>query len=174
MKKFKLFDKKIPTRNYFIVLVVSVLVIITCLYLRTFYLTYRSNKLNTSVFSSQKIKQINTKDVNFALTETGDVLLYVSYTGDSEIYNNEKKMYDILEKKELLDDIIYWNVSDYGGSTDYISTLKKQFSNIKDEITNAPLLIYIKDGKAVEAMSSELKTIDYKVLNKMIEKYGIE
>lgn len=174
MKKFKLFDKKIPTRNYFIVLVVSVLVIITCLYLRTFYLTYRSNKLNTSVFSSQKIRQINTKDVNFALTETGDVLLYVSYTGDSEIYNNEKKMYDILEKKELLDDIIYWNVSDYGDSTDYISTLKKQFSDIKDEITNAPLLIYIKDGKAVEAMSSELKTIDYKVLNKMIEKYGIE
>ena len=83
-------------------------------------------------------------------------------------------MYDILEKKELLDDIIYWNVSDYGDSTDYISTLKKQFSDIKDEITNAPLLIYIKDGKAVEAMSSELKTIDYKVLNKMIEKYGIE
>ena len=36
------------------------------------------------------------------------------------------------------------------------------------------LNIEIKDGKAVEAMSSELKTIDYKVLNKMIEKYGIE
>ena len=56
----------------------------------------------------------------------------------------------------------------------YIATLKKQFPNIKDEITNAPLLIYIEDGEAVEAMSSELKTIDYKVLNKMIEKYGIE
>lgn len=174
MKKMKLFDKKIPTRNYFIVLVVSILVIIACLYLRTFYLTYRNNKLSTSVFSSQKIKQINTKDINFALTETGDVLLYVSYTGNNDIYNNEKKMYEILEKKELLDDIIYWNVSDYGDSTDYIVTLKKQFSNIKDEITNAPLLIYIKNGEAVEAMSSELKTIDYKVLNKMIEKYGIE
>ena len=87
MKKIKLFDKKIPTRNYFIVLVVSVLVIIACLYLRTFYLTYRNNKLSTSVFSSQKIKQINTKDINFALTETGDVLLYVSYTGNNDIYN---------------------------------------------------------------------------------------
>ena len=171
MKKMKLFDKKIPTRNYFIVLVVSILVIIACLYLRTFYLTYRNNKLSTSVFSNQKIKQINTKDINFALTETGDVLLYVSYTGNNDIYNSEKKMYEILEKKELLDDIIYWNVSDYGDSTDYIATLKKQFPNIKDEITNAPLLIYIKDGEAVEAMSSELKTIDYKVLNKMIEKY---
>ena len=36
MKKMKLFDKKIPTRNYFIVLVVSILVIIACLYLRHF------------------------------------------------------------------------------------------------------------------------------------------
>ena len=110
MKKMKLFDKKIPTRNYFIVLVVSILVIIACLYLRTFYLTYRNNKLSTSVFSSQKIKQINTKDINFALTETGDELLYVSYTGNNDIYNSEKKMYEILEKKELLDDIIYWKI----------------------------------------------------------------
>lgn len=173
-KKFELFDKKIPTRNYFIVLVVSILVIIVSLYLRTFYLTYKNNKINTSVFQDQKIKQINTKDAAFALKETGDVLLYVSYTGNDEIYNNEKKMYSVLEKKELLDDFIYWNVIDYGDKKDYILTLKKKFPTIKDQITNAPLLIYIKDGEAQEAMSSELKYIDYKILNKMIEKYGIE
>ena len=87
-KKLDLFDKKIPARNYFIVLVVSILVIIVSLYLRTFYLTYKNNKLNTSVFLDQKVKQINTKDADFALTETGDVLLYVSFTGNDEIYNN--------------------------------------------------------------------------------------
>lgn len=173
-KKFELFDKKIPIRNYFIVLVVSILVIIVSLYLRTFYLTYKNNKINTSVFQDQKIKQINTKDADFALKETGDVLLYVSYTGNDEIYNNEKKMYSVLEKKELLDDFIYWNVVDYGDKKDYILTLKEKFPTIKDQITNAPLLIYIKDGEAQEAMSSELKYIDYKILNKMIEKYGIE
>ncbi len=173
-KKLELFDKKIPTRNYFIVLVVSILVIIVSLYLRTFYLTYENNKLNSSVFQNQKIKQINSKDASFALTETGDVLLYVSYTGDDEIYDIEKKMYNTLEKKELLDDFIYWNVADYKDSTDYIVTLKNKFSNIKDEITKAPLLIYIKDGEAKEAMSSELKYIDNTVLEKMIEKYGIE
>ena len=173
-KKLDLFDKKIPARNYFIVLVVSILVIIVSLYLRTFYLTYKNNKLNTSVFLDQKVKQINTKDADFALTETGDVLLYVSFTGNDEIYNNEKKMYNILEKKDLLDDFIYWNVVDYGDKTDYLVTLKEKFPNIKDQITRAPLLIYIKDGEAQEAMSSELKYINYKVLNKMIEKYGIE
>ena len=173
-KKLDLFDKKIPTRNYFIVLVVSILVIIVSLYLRTFYLTYRNNKLNTSVFLDQKIKQINTKHANFALTETGDVLLYVGFTGNNEIYDNEKKMYSILEKKNLLDVFLYWNVSDYGDKTDYLVVLKDKFPNIKDQITGAPLLIYIKDGEAQEAMSSELKYINYKVLNKMIEKYGIE
>ncbi len=173
-KKFEIFDKKIPTRNYFIVLVVSILVIILSLYLRTFYLTYKNNKLNTSVFLDQKVKQINSKDADFALTETGDVLLYVSYTGNDEIYSNEKKMYSVLEKKDLLDDFIYWNVADYGDNTDYLVTLKEKYPNIKDQITNAPLLIYIKDGEAQEAMSSELKYINYKVLEKMIEKYGIE
>ena len=83
-------------------------------------------------------------------------------------------MYSILEKKDLLDYFIYWNVVDYGDKTDYLVTLKEKFPNIKDQITRAPLLIYIKDGEAQEAMSSELKYINYKVLNKMIEKYEIE
>ena len=52
--------------------------------------------------------------------------------------------------------------------------MKEKFPEIEEQITNAPLLIYIKDGVAVEAMSSELKLIDYVVLNKLIEKYEIE
>ena len=56
----------------------------------------------------------------------------------------------------------------------YATILKSKFPEIKDEITSAPLIIYIKDGKGVEAMSSELKMIDYKVLDKLVSKYGIE
>ena len=52
--------------------------------------------------------------------------------------------------------------------------LKEHFPEVKDEITTSPLLIYIKDGKAVEAISSELKTIDYIAFDKLVEKYEIE
>ena len=167
-------NKNVSSRNYFIVMVVSVLIIVVVLYARTFYLNYKNNKVNVSVFNDQKINQINSDDFDFALSEiSSEIILYVSYTGSSEIRSMESKLYKEIEKKNLTDKIIYWNVTNSKNS-EYIETLRKRFPEIKDQINSAPLFIYIKDGKGVEAMSSELKNVDYKVFNKLVSKYNIE
>ncbi len=164
--------KNIPSRNYFIVIVVSVLVMVVVLYTRSFYLNYKASKVNESVFSNHKINQINDDDFNYALRETSsEMILYVSYTGSSEINSIENKLFREIEKKGLTDKIIYWNVTD---NKNYLETLRNRFPEIKDQINNAPLFIYIKDGKGIEAMSSELKNVDYKVFNKLVSKYNIE
>lgn len=164
--------KNIPSRNYFIVIVVSVLVMVVVLYVRSFYLNYKASKVNESVFFNQKINQINDEDFNYALSETSsEMILYVSYTGSSEINSIENKLFREIEKKGLTDKIIYWNVTD---NKNYLETLRSRFPEIKDQINNAPLFIYIKDGKGIEAMSSELKNVDYKVFNKLVSKYNIE
>ena len=167
-------NKNVSSRNYFIVMVVSVLIIVVVLYARTFYLNYKNNKVNVSVFNDQKINQINSDDFDFALSEiSSEIILYVSYTGSSEIRNMESKLYKEIEKKNITDKIIYWDVTNSKNS-EYIETLRKRFPEIKDQINSAPLFIYIKDGKGVEAMSSELKNVDYKVFNKLVSKYNIE
>lgn len=167
-------NKNVSSRNYFIVMVVSVLIIVVVLYARTFYLNYKNNKVNVSVFNDQKINQINSDDFDFALSEiSSEIILYVSYTGSSEIRNMESKLYKEIEKKNLTDKIIYWDVTSSKNS-EYIETLRKRFPEIKDQINSAPLFIYIKDGKGVEAMSSELRNVDYKVFNKLVSKYNIE
>ena len=167
-------NKNVSSRNYFIVMVVSVLIIVVVLYARTFYLNYKNNKVNVSVFNDQKINQINSDDFDFALSEiSSEIILYVSYTGSSEIRSMESKLYKEIEKKNLTDKIIYWDVTNSKNS-EYIETLRKRFPEIKDQINSAPLFIYIKDGKGVEAMSSELKNVDYKVFNKLVSKYNIE
>ena len=164
--------KNIPSRNYFIVIVVSVRVMVVVLYTRSFYLNYKASKVNESVFSNHKINQINDDDFNYALRETSsEMILYVSYTGSSEINSIENKLFREIEKKGLTDKIIYWNVTD---NKNYLETLRSRFPEIKDQINNAPLFIYIKDGKGIEAMSSELKNVDYKVFNKLVSKYNIE
>lgn len=167
-------DKKVTGRNYFIVIVVSILIMVVVLYARTFYLNYKNNKVNISIFNDQKINQINSDDFDYALSETSsEMILYVSYTGSSEIRNIEDRLYKEIEKKNLTDKIIYWNVTNSKNS-EYINILRKRFPEIKDQINTAPLFIYIKDGKGVEAMSSELKKVDYKVFNKLVSKYNIE
>ena len=86
----------------------------------------------------------------------------------------EKKLYKELENNDLLDKIIYLDITKYTKGNKYINILKNKFPNIDNEINSAPMFIYIKDGAAVEAMSSEIKMIDYKTLNRLVNKYEIE
>lgn len=175
MKSLKeLFIRNIPIKNYIITFVVSSLIIIISIYARLFYLNYRDNMKKISVFQDESIKQINTEDIKFALNEMSDAILYVSYTGNSEIYNNEKKILREIKKNNLTEKIIYWNVSDLLEDNKYLEILKETYPSIKDEITAAPLFIYVNGGEPIEAMSSELKIVDVNVFNKLIEIYDIE
>ncbi len=164
--------KKINSNNYYIVLVVSIIVIVLTLSCRSIYLNVKSKKINNSVFMDKTIKEINDSDIDYALSETNEAILYVSYTNSNSIYKMEKRLYKEIKKKNLTDKIIYWNVNDVKDK--YIDILQNKFPNVSYEIVNAPLIIYIKNGQAVEAVSSELKLINYKVLDNMISKYEIE
>lgn len=171
----RLFKKKeIPSKNYIIVIIVTILVVLLMIFIRSFYLNYKSSKLSESIFSSQTVNQIHMDDFDFAIREVSDSILYVSYTGSNEIYSMEKKLYKELENNNLLDKIIYLDITKYTKGNKYINILKNKFPNIDNEINSAPMFIYIKDGAAVEAMSSEIKMIDYKTLNRLVNKYEIE
>ena len=171
----KLFKKKeIPSKNYYIVIVVTILVVLLMIFIRLFYLNYKSSKLSESIFSNQMVKQIHMDDFDFAVAEISDSILYVSYTGSNEIHSMEKRLFKEIENTNLTDKIIYIDVTKYTKNNKYIQILRDKFPNIDNELNSAPLFIYIKDGKAVEAMSSELKLVDCKTLNKLVDKYGIE
>lgn len=170
----KIEEKQIPTKNYIIVLVASILVIILTLYLRSFYLSYQATKLDVSYFSSKKISEIKKDDIEFSLSEYRDAVLYVSYTGSKPVYDTDKKIYKELEKNNLLDIVVYFNVTDLMENNEYLKILNKRFPEISKDITNPPLIIIIKDGKAIEVINSELEKIDYKELRKVIRKNEIE
>ena len=100
-KEIKKEERKIPKKNYYIVLIVSILVVILTFYVRNYYLTYQSGKTNDSIFYDKSINQINTDDMDFALAESNEIILYISYTGDKSIKSMEKKLYREIEKKNL-------------------------------------------------------------------------
>ena len=172
MFKIKKESKEVPMKNYVIVLIVSVLVIIITLYVRSFYLNYQSINTENSIFEGKSINQLNMDDINYAVSETNEVIMFVSYNGNRTISNMEMRLYKEIEKKNLNDIILYLNVSDKMDT--YVSTLRKQFSTCSVDIKTAPMLIYIKDGKCVEVYDSSKELISYKTFNTLLSKYGIE
>ena len=166
-------SKEVSSRNYFLVIIVSVLTVALVLYVRTFIVNYKNNVISVSPFSGE-VNELNINELEFAMAETSDALIYVSYVGDRDVYNMEKRLLKEIKKKSLNEKIIYINVTDYAENQEYLSILKAQFPDIQNQISGVPMLIYIENGVAKEAYSSELKIIDYKVLNKLIDKYEIE
>lgn len=171
LKKKKKEVKEVPAKNYVIVLVVSILVVIVTLYIRSFYLNYQANNAKTSVFEKNN-SQINIEDVEYAVNETTDGFLFVSYNGDATIAIMEKQLYKEIEKNDLNDKILYLNITD--NKDMYLESLRKKFPDFKADINKAPILIYIRDGKAVKVVDSSKKLIGPKTLNSLLSKYEIE
>lgn len=174
MKVFKeVVDRKVPKKNYYIVLIVSILVIILTLYIRSFYLNYKASEINYSIFYDKAINQINTDDINFAFDETSEAILYVSYNGSNRIRNMERKLFKVLEERNIIDKFIYWDVTNIKENDKYIKILKNKFNIVQEDVGLAPMLIYIKDGQAIEIYNSNRRLVDEKVLIDLLNKYGI-
>ena len=116
---------------------------------------------------------MNTDDIDYALEETNEAILFVSYFDYPKVYNLEKKIYKLLEKKELIDRVIYWNINDIKDTDEYIKILKNKYPVVADKINNAPLIIYIKDGEAMDVIDSSNGYIDTEMLSDLLIKYGI-
>lgn len=165
----KLFEKKEPEKNYIIVLIVSIITIIVPLYVSRIYLNNKNDLFNKSIFEEEdsRVSQINFSDLDFVVSESNDVVLYVSFY-NSSIKSMERKLYREISKNDLFDKIIYLNVNN---NPNYLEDLKNKFPNIASEISDAPLMIYIKDGEGVFAVNSEFKMVDYEVFEKLLRKY---
>ena len=134
MKKFmkkliNFFSNKTPEKNYYIVAIVSAVVVILTITCRNLYLNYLDKYVNISHFSDKSIKQINTDDFDFALSEVSEGILYVSYT-DEDLKNIDRKIYRLFKKKSLVDKVFYWNVDDLKKDGKYLSMLRSKFPEV--------------------------------------------
>ncbi len=166
-----IFERKIPKRNYIIVTIVTILVVLLVLYARMIYLNNKDNVIDKSIFERENsvISSINYDDLDFVVSESNNMVIFISYNGDSEIKNMEKKLYRDIIRHEYTDKVLYLNITDH--KDDYISLLKTKFPEIKGEISDAPMMIYISNGEAIEAVNSEFKMIDFSVLEKLFNKH---
>ena len=154
--------KEIPTRNYFICLVVSILVIIIVLYLRAFYINYELSNTETSYFSYKKVNEITMSDFNFIINETTNNIILVSNNNYNDL---EKKLYRKLKKNDLLDKVLYFDVSNV---SNYKSILNSKFDYMV--INNKlPILIVIEDGEATNVINVNDDFIDSDIINELLE-----
>ncbi len=163
--------RKIPFKNYVILFAVSLVTVVLVLYLNAWAKAYKKDKLSLSPLSGV-VNEIGPEEITQTMSETNEIILYVGYNNSQKLYDSEIILLDYIKKHDLADKVVYVNVSESKEENVYIDILKKSFANVKDDIKEAPMLIYVKNGKALEVVKATggiIRKKDISLLNKTYE-----
>lgn len=154
MTSIKKNEKYIPTKNYIKAVLFIVVVILISLYIFEWYRVYEENKVMQSyLIKSDTIHNEikDTKEVEAIFTEVpDDYFVYVSYTGNKDIYEMEKELKDVIREYDLKEKFYFINVTNMKEEDNYLEELGNILNLNEQKITEVPTIIYFKDGEIVK------------------------
>ena len=147
-------ERYIPTKNYIIAGGLILLVILLTWYVFAWRKVYKEEKVSTSYLEKYNIITNIITDIDEIKDVFAEVpdsyFIYISYTGNEEIYDMEKDLAKIIKRYNLSEDMYYINVTDLKDKKDYINKLNNTLG-LKDVIiTQVPTIIYFKDGEVTK------------------------
>ncbi len=154
MGEIKKNERYFPTKNYLITIGVIIGIILLVWYCFAWYKVYKQDKVSTSYLVKNNIVTNEVNDLN----EIGDVFseapdeyyIYVSYTGDEDVYEMEKGLAKVIKKYNISDNFYYLNVTSIKNDSNYVDDINKVLGLKDEKIINVPTIIYYKDGVVVK------------------------
>ena len=171
-------ERFVPIKNYVIVVLSIIGVILIALYAFNWHKVIKENRLSTSYLIKSKTisNEIQGLDrLNDVFSEVPSTYyLYISYTGSEEIYNMEKELAVLINDYKLNEDIYFLNITSMKDEDDLIEKLNKSL-DLDNKIKHIPTIIYYNDGKAVDLISKDGNNIlDIGDFQKILDRNKIE
>lgn len=137
-------SKKKEKKNYVILTIIYIAVILLVLYLASWYNTYKNYQDEIPVLQNV-ILSINTSEVEHYLTENPSPVLYLCTASDSDCREFEESIKANLENNEY-EDLTYVNLEDIDDKTSYINDLLSRYGGSDFKVERTPCLIKFTDG----------------------------
>ena len=164
--------KKIPTKNYVILVGIAILIICACFAFYNVYNEVKDNNISSSPLSTHQVLYEDLTDTTVEMN--ADTLLLVSYVQDEEVHNNEKAIRKMLNKKNLLDNVLYLDVTEHKEQENFIEELNKTLKledNLK--IDKIPAIVYYKDGIPTITIDSKNHLVNVGDFEHVIDMYQL-
>jgi hypothetical protein len=138
--------KTIPKKNYLILIGTILLIISACFATFNLYNIYQETKIKKSVLDKNSIKFEDLSEITKDMS--ANTFLIVGYSKNSKIYQNEKEIKSLLKKNNLLDNVLYLDVTDLKDDENLINNLNEKLQ-LEDsyKIKNIPAVIYYNENK---------------------------
>ncbi len=154
MTEVKKNERYIPTKNYIIAIGIVIAILLIAWYCFAWYKVYKEDKVSTSYLIKNNIVSNEIKDLNEIVDIFSEVpdeyFVYVSYTGDEDIFAMEKDLAKIIKKYDITDQFYYLNITSIKDNSDYIDEVNRALGLRDEKIIRIPTIIYYKDGEVVK------------------------
>ncbi len=138
--------KVIPKKNYLILIGTILLIISACFATFNIYNIYQETKIKKSVLDKKSIKFEDLGEITNDLS--ANTFLIISYSQNSKIYQNEKEIKSLLKKNNLLDNVLYLDVTDIKESETLINDINEKLKLEEgNRISSVPAVIYYNENK---------------------------
>lgn len=151
MSAIKKNEKYIPTKNYITAIVLILAIVLLSLYFFEWYKVYQEDQVKESylVKNGTITNVVNIEEIETVFVDTPpeDYFVYISYTGDKDIYEMEKELVDVINEYDLNDKFYFINVTDSMEKKNYIDELNASLQLEEQKITKVPTILYVKNGE---------------------------
>lgn len=150
----------IPKKNYLILIGTIILIISACFAIFNIYNIYQETKIKSSVLDKKSIKY---EDISETTNDmSANTFLLISYSQNSKVYQNEKDIKQLLKKNNLLDNLLYLDVTDKREDENLINDLNEKLKlDDNNKITAIPAVIYYNENKVTYVKSGNVTKDDF-------------
>ncbi len=145
-------DKKIPKKNYVILLVMCLLTFLLAYYIYRWYVVYSDYQNNIPVIKDSLV-EITEEEMEHYISDNPTATIYVCTASDINCRNFEKNFKKLIEQKSLKEFIAYVNISDIDDQ-DFIDRFNSNHPYKKSALGKYPAIIYFEDGEISDILQS--------------------
>ena len=162
--------KSIPLKNYIIVVVIVLLVVLGSLYACSWYKTIKEYNLNKSVITDT-VNKIELETLESYIVDNSNFIMYLSDSSDESIKSFEKKFKRYIKNNSLNSEILYLDIKDYDNELVVETLLNYKSKNLKN-LKNIPFpnLLIFENGKIEDILYLRKSSINRKDVVDFIEK----
>ncbi len=145
--------RKIPKKNYIILVVLFVATVALVLYLCNLYRVYDKHQRDIPVIRGT-LYEIQPDELEHFVMENPSTVIYMCTAADEKCRDYEKDLKKLVVKEELQEDIIYVNLSNVD-QNDFVNQFNSKYPYKVSLKKNYPALILFEDGKVQSILQAD-------------------
>ena len=162
-------------KNYLILIAICAITVVVAFGIRQSYLAYQEYELSKSVLKD-KINEVSEEELTSYIYAHPDAILYVQVNDDANSRSVGKKLYKVLQKRNLLNDSVYINLGNVSNKKSFYEEFNNTYTKGTEyKLSYYPALIIFNDGKIRDMVSKDKnRPLDIGDIEQLLDNYEMD